>query len=469
MTEYDPPPEYEEPPDSREAPSRLPPQDIDAEACVVGACILDPRCIQQVQSLIGTEDFYRPAHQTIWRAVSDMHDRGEPIDLVTFKNELVRLGQLDAVGGIDYIVSILEGVPNAGNADYYAKIVRDKSMLRSAIVVGQELVRDGFAAQQSAGELIADTLLDLDRIAQRSVGQAWQRMDARQAVDLVLQQTRQPAKQRMVKFGYSSLDLLVGGLRGGDYAILAGTTSSGKTNLALNFVRQICAAGSAVYVLSAEMRPDQLMQRLVAMESGVPMWKIRGGRIAESMTDGPLLEDAAESIRQWDLHIDCVSRSPRAICTAVKTFMHDIGRPVDLVVLDYFQKLRSGGKYVKRYEMFSEVSNELKQLALTELNVPILAISQFGRDVGKEGRLPSKYDLKETGEIENDADLIMLLHNSGTTRRESGRILDEIWLKVDKQRQGMVNCWPSDGGRGAIAIGMDSSTLTMQELEVYDG
>jgi replicative DNA helicase len=384
--------------------------------------------------------------------------------LVTFRDELARTENLDAVGGIEYVMAIVEGVPNAQNIAYYAKIVRNMSMLRSAIVIAADLDRKAYSGAAVADDVIASSVLGLDSILQRSSRSGWQRMSAAQAVDVVLSDSKATESKEPVKFGYRTLDTLVGGLRGGDYGVLAGVTSAGKTTLALNIVRNICANGKAVYFLSAEMRPDQLMQRLIATVSGVPLWKIRGGRVAESMTDQAYLEEAAEHIRSWNLSIDCVSRSPRQICTAAKTYMHEIRGPVDLVVIDYFQKLRLTSRYMKRYEMFSEISSALKQIALVELDIPILALSQFGRDVGKDERLPTRYDLKETGEIENDADLVMLLHRSPTVRHEDGRVLDEIWLKVDKQRQGMTNCWPCDGGHGAITLGRDSATLEMIEL-----
>lgn len=466
--EPEPPAEYVPSETGPEPPVRVPPQDIEAEVCVLGACILEPACYQTASQYVQASDFFRPAHQIIWQTIVEMNESGTPIDLVTLRDELRRRGKLDEVGGIEYIQIMLEGVPTVDNSAYYGRIVRDKAMLRSAIRIGLSIQTEAWSCSKMADELIADALVQLDETMRRSSGLGWQRMNAREAVTAAIQAMKNPSRKPIVRFGYSELDRLVGGLRGGDYAVLAGVTSAGKTTAALNFVRNICQEDKAVYFLSAEMRPDQLMHRVLAMTSGIPLWKIRSGKADAPLTDLPALQEVSDDISRWKLHIDCVSRTPRQISASVKTFMHEIQGPVDLVVIDYLQKLRMGGRYMKRYEMFSEISSALKQLALVELNIPILVLSQFGRDVGREDRLPTRYDLKESGEIENDADLILLLHCPPTTRRENGKALDEIWVKIDKQRQGLVNSWPCEDNQGAIVLGRDCSTLNLHTLHVYD-
>ncbi len=434
------------------------PQSAEAEVCVLGSMLLDPDTIPEAREIVGVDDFYRPAHRTIFDALCKMHQAGSAIDLVIFQNYLTDNGQLEKVGGIEYVDDIVSGVPSAANLKYYAGIVREKSALRQLIGIGTKLADRAYHPEGSAEGLIDETqqrLIEQDARHKRMAGNV---ADAGEISGAVLKRTeevwRNPDCFVGLKTGISILDKATGGLRPGNYAVLAGVTGKGKTTLATSITESVCRQGKAVLYISAEMTPAELMERMLAAKSDIYLSRIRNGRLRDGdvNNDWGRLADADAKIAQWKLRIIGKPLSVPEIAAAVRKFGQDLHRPVDLVVIDYLQKMKGPGN--SRYEQVSGVSGNLKNMAL-DLGVPLLVLAQLRREVGQSGRKPCLHDLKETGETENDADVVLLLHHPPDNGPD---VFDqdqyEVWLKIDKNRNGPETPWPSEteNQKGAIRL-----------------
>ncbi len=431
-------------PDSPALPMRVPPQSIQAEACVLGSMMLDPSCVPQVTDILAAESFYRPAHQLIFRVLVEMSQQGKPLDLVTARDEMLARKLLDQIGGDHYLVALAEGVPTAANVVYYAGIVRDRAMLRGLIVAMTDAVQRAFSPMdQPATELIAEAQTALVALEQHAGGErACQTSDAAPAYDAIVERAheRQRAGASVgLMTGYHRLDEALGGLRPGNLSILAAVTGAGKTTVACSITAQLCLRGASVLYISGEMPWAELMERFAAAQVGIPLGRFRQAALEED--DYRRLADARDGIRAWSLRM--VGRPMRVaeIGAELRRFRMDLRRPVDLVVVDYLQKMRGRPGFKSRYEEVSGISNDLKALAL-DMGVPVLAAAQLRREVGQQARPPGMHDLKESGELENDADHVLLLHNPEMGQRADGSF--RIWLKVAKNRSGNTTPWPAD-------------------------
>ena len=415
---------------------RLPPQSIEAEVCVLGSMILDAGAIDTVVHFVSADGFYRPAHQLIFQALVELRRAAKPIDLVLLRDELLRRKQLQAVGGVDYLVALVEGVPNAANCEYYARIVRDKAMLRELITAGNQMIRQAYETHEDALEVISRAEQGVFRIATEHIG-----AEAVSLKDLLTRtfETLQSQDGQLITglaSGYHQLDELTSGFQAGEMIILAARPSMGKTSLLLNMAEHAAVVeGQPVAFFSLEMSKEQIAQRLLAAHSRFDLRRMRRGLI--SAEDWTQLQLAAGDLEQARLFIDD-SPNLTVLHLGAKARRLKAAHGIKAVFLDYLQLMSTTGRADSRYEIITEISRAVKALA-RELHIPVITAAQLNRGpADRPTHRPRMSDLRESGAIEQDADVVLLLHNEDYYHRGEADYVrtNKTELIVAKQRNG---------------------------------
>ena len=420
---------------SSQLSDRTPPQDMEAEQCVLGAMLMSKDAIADVVETIRGADFYRPAHEQIYNAVTDLYGRGEPADAVTVADELGKRGELLRVGGAPYLHTLLASVPIAANAGWYAEIVREKAVLRRLVDASVRIGQMSYAGEG-----------DVDEIVDRAQAEVYAVTDRRAAEDFKpLSDLMQPTLDEMeaiesrgaglsgVPTGFADLDDLTNGLHPGQLIIVAARPGIGKSTLALDLARSASIKnGLSSVIFSLEMSQIEITMRLLSAEAGVPLSHIRGGRMNDQdwnrvsakmgqVSEAPMFIDDSPNLTMMEI---------RAKARRLKQ-RHDLR----LIVIDYIQLMTSGKKVESRQLEVSEFSRQLKLLA-KELDVPVIALSQLNR--GPEQRndkRPMLSDLRESGSLEQDADMVILLNRPDLYDKDSERA-GEADMDVAKHRNG---------------------------------
>ncbi len=424
---------------SLQALERVPPQNVEAEAAVLGAILLERDALVKAFEILRPEHFYKEAHQRIFTACLELFERNEPVDLITLANELARRNSLEEVGGSHYLASLVEAVPTAANVVYHASIVRGKALLR-------ELIRTGTAIVSSAYEETepTETLLDLAEKRIFEVSKDRIRVSFR-PIKSILKSTFEDIERLYsrkalvtgVPTGFTDLDELTGGLQPSDLIIVAGRPSMGKTSFALG-VAMYAAMEERIptAIFSLEMLMGHVVQRMLCAEARLEAYRLRTGRLGDA--DWPKLTTAAGRLSEAPIYIDDAPTMTvlelRAKARRVKA-EHGVG----LIIVDYLQLLKGGGRYENRQQEMTEICRSLKSLA-KELEVPIVALSQLSRAVeAREDKKPQLADLRESGAIEQDADLVAFIYRPGYYRAlksPAERENYEAEIIVAKQRNG---------------------------------
>ncbi len=411
--------------------TRIPPQSIEAEMCVLGAMILDSSAVDLVVQMLRAEYFYNPAHGQIYATLVAMGSASKPVDLVTLREELVRQKLLDSVGGVDYLVSLVDGVPNAANIEYYGRIVRDKALLRQLITATTELCREAYESKE-------DATLIIDRAEHRVFELASAQVTgAAVPIGEVIQQTFEQLQEldgsvTGVPTGYFKLDELTCGLQAGEMIIIAARPSVGKTAIALNMAEHMAVDdGRPVLVFSLEMGRRQLAQRFLSSRARFDQSKLRRGNITPE--DWTRLQMAAGELEQAPLYLD---DSPELTVVQMRAKARRLKARHDIkcIFIDYLQLITPHGGGESRQVQVSEMSRNIKALA-RELNIPVVTLAQLNRAVeDRVGHRPRMSDLRESGSIEQDADVICLLHRPDYFAEDAEPNVAEFI--VAKQRNG---------------------------------
>ena len=418
---------------------KVPPQNLEAEVSVLGAVMLENDAINQIVEILTAEDFYRESHRKIFRTMIELSDRNEPIDIITLSDLLKAHGHLEAVGGSAYLASLNAVLPSAANVAYYARIVKEKAILRHLINAATEIVTRGFEEQGNVDEFLDAAEKAIFEIAEKKVKSSFISIGDMMKDSIKLVERLYERKERItgVPTGFTDLDNLTAGLQPSDLIIVAGRPSMGKTAFALNIAAySALTAKTGVAVFSLEMAKEQLALRMLCSEARVDNSKIRTGHLAENQF--PVLVNAAGRLADAPIYIDDTPAiSVLELRAKARRLVRDRQRKVGLIIVDYLQLMRGVGGAQNREQEISEISRSMKALA-KELSVPVIAISQLNRKVEDRGdKRPQMADLRESGAIEQDADVIMFIYRDEVYNRESPeRGIAEVI--IGKQRNGPI-------------------------------
>jgi len=417
----------------------LPPQNIEAEQTVLGTVLLDQAALPRIAELLSAEDFYRPVHQAIFRAMLDLFNRNEPQDLITVSNLLQERRQLDDAGGPAYMAGLTNIIPGAGNIVHHATIIRNKAILRRLITVSGEIAGRCYDEQERLETLVDEAEQKIFDIARTKSSQSFHAL--RDIIPEAFARVEALAKRKEhitgVPTGYDALDRMTAGLQASDLIILAARPSMGKTALALNMVQNATLEDKVpVAIFSLEMSKEQLAVRMLCSVGRINSQRLRTGRLEEP--DWPNLARAAGMLSVAPIFIDDTPAitvlEMRAKARRMKA-EHNIG----LVVVDYLQLMRGVGQQENRVQEISDISRSLKAMA-KELDLPVMALSQLNRGVEtRPDKHPQLSDLRESGAIEQDADLILFIYRDEMYNKapeNPKRGLAEV--SIGKQRNGPI-------------------------------
>lgn len=416
----------------------IPPQNTDAEASLLGAILIDTDAIVRVADKVSSDDFYDRKHQLIYQAIIDLYESRSAIDVLTLANRLKADNYLDAAGGSPYLTELTNFVPTASHVEQYAEIVAQKSLRRRLIKTAQEIVGLGYNETNTLQSLIEEAESSLFNVSQRHVKQDIVSLETilGDSFDRLDELHRDKGKIRGVPTGFRELDNILAGLQRSDLFILAARPSMGKTALALNLAHNVAVkAEKPVLVFSLEMSKEQLVDRMLSMESGVDAWALRTGNLTDS--DFEKIGHAMGALSEAQIFID---DTPGITVSELRTKARREAhvRELGLIVVDYLQLMSGGGKFASdgnRVQEISEISRGLKGIA-RELNVPLIALSQLSRSVeSRSPQIPQLADLRESGSIEQDADVVAFIYREDYYNPESERKgITDILIK--KHRNG---------------------------------
>jgi replicative DNA helicase len=416
---------------------KVPPQNLEAESSVLGGILLENDAINVVLELLRPEDFYRESHRKIFRAMILLSDRGEPADVITLSECLKGHNELDAVGGTAYLVSLADFVPTAANIAYYARIVREKAVLRSLITCATDIATRGYEEQGNVDEFLDSAEKVIFDISEKKIKASFVSVGEMIKDTLKTVEKLYERKEMVtgVPTGYEDLDKLTAGLQRADLIIVAGRPGMGKTAFALNIAANAAFNGTGAAIFSLEMAKEQLVLRMLCSEARVNSSKVRSGYLREG--DFPLLAKAAGKLHDAPIYIDDTPAiSVLELRAKARRLLRDSSKKVGLIVVDYLQLMRGMANANNREQEISEISRSLKALA-KELNVPVIALSQLNRKVeDRTGRKPQMSDLRESGAIEQDADVIMFIYREELYDKNNDNIKGKAEVIVEKQRNG---------------------------------
>jgi replicative DNA helicase len=418
---------------------RLPPQSIEAEQSVLGALLIDRDAVIEVADVLRPTDFYRQAHGTIYEAVLELYDKREPIDIVTVSEVLERSDRLEQVGGSAYLTSLINLTPTAVNAVHYARIVERKAVLRNLIGAAGRIASIGYDENADVGESIDRAEQELFAVSQKRVetGFAPLKTLLHSAYDRLDYLHQHRGEISGIRTGFADLDALTSGLQRSDLVIVAARPSVGKTSLALNFAEHAAVReGKTVGVFSLEMSKEQLVLRLLSSVANIDSQRLRTGFLEEM--DFTRLAPAMNSLAEAPIFIDDTPNiSTMELRTKARRLQAEAG--LDLLLVDYLQLMQSSlnSRDANRVQEVSEITRGLKALA-RELQVPVVALSQLSRQTEmRENREPRLSDLRESGSIEQDSDLVMFLwrekERGGEEEDPEGEVIN---LRLAKHRNG---------------------------------
>ncbi len=420
--------------------SRIPPQNSEAEQSVLGSLLLDKDAIIKIADVIYADDFYDDKHRMIYLSILALYDERASIDILTVSNKLDDGGSLEKVGGISYLTTLVNSVPSAAHVVHYAQIVRRKGTLRRLISRATEIVELGFHEETDLESLLDQAEQKLFSVSQKYLKQNFVPLSEvlHETFDRLDELHREKGKLRGVATGFNDLDQKLGGLQKSDLIILAARPSMGKTSLALDIIRNVAMnEKKAVGIFSLEMSKDQLVDRMLAAEADVDLWKMRTGKLRDLGPDNDFerIGHALGRLSEAQIFIDD-SGSLNIMELRTKARRLQADHDLDLIVVDYLQ-LMQGRSTENRVQEVSEISRSLKILA-KELNVPVLALSQLSRAVEQRGgdKKPQLSDLRESGSIEQDADVVMFIYRDEMYAGKDSKKPHIAEILIKKHRNG---------------------------------
>jgi len=444
-------------------PLRIPPQSLDAEQAALGAMLLDKDAIGRALEILTPECFYRDSHRAVFEAIASLYERGLSGDLIGVAEELRARGALEQIGGSAFLSGLQDQVATSAHVEHHCRIVLEKYVMRQLILTGTEIVRRAYEGAVNSGEMIdvAEQMIFGINDPRMKRGFAPIRSLLQQVVATIERVAENKSAVTGVPSGYADLDRITAGFQNSDLIVIAGRPSMGKTSLALNICQRAALSGVTVGLFSLEMASDQIVQRLLSTCSGIPMYKLRTGFFHEDQW--PELIRAAGVLTEAPIYIDDTPAASimeiRAKSRRLKS-EHGLG----LVVIDYLQLARGFTNSENRQQEISSISRSLKALA-KELAVPVIALSQLSRAVeSREDKRPVLADLRESGAIEQDADLVLFVfrekvyRRSGKQPQEESADGDVAEIIIGKHRNGPI---------GTVKLYFNSELTRFEPLEQF--
>ena len=420
---------------------RTPPSNVPAEKALLGAIILKPDVMHDISVTVYPDSFFADKHRAIFEAIASIFSKGNPIDTVSVITTLKDMGQLDRVGGAAYITELIETVPAAGNAMYYADQVQNKSTLRSLIHAADDIAEIGYSDPDSVDEALDQAEKKIFQATQAPSAQKFRPIGSalKEAWERFEHLSENPEDKRGIPSGFTALDNVLAGFQKSDLIILAARPSMGKTTLALDLARNAALLhGASVGIFSLEMSDQQLVDRMLAAEAGVDSWKLRTGRLTND-SEYEALQTAMTKLHKAPIHIiDEAAMNIVKMRSAARRLKNERG--LDMLIVDYLQlmspTLTKGSDSM--VQQITEISRSLKILA-KELEIPVIALSQLSRAVEQRGGKPRLSDLRDSGSIEQDADVVMFIHREDKMNKDKESERPNIAeILIEKHRNGPV-------------------------------
>lgn len=417
--------------------AKIPPHDIDAEQAVLGSMLTDREAVNTAIEVLKEDAFYRDDHKAIYQAIVNLYNKSEPIDIITLKDELESMGKFEQVGGFDYLASLPDKVPTTANVQKYIKIVEEKSILRNLIKTANEIIELGYDPAEDVEDIMDGAEKKIFDLMQSKNQKGYTPIKDVLVESFTKLEELYNRKQHItgVPTGFAELDYKTAGLHGSELILIAARPAMGKTAFALNLATNAALRGNApVAIFSLEMSKDQLVNRILCSEAMVDSNKVRTGKLSED--DWVKLAGAIGPLSEAEIYID---DTPGISVTEIRTKCRklSIDKGIGLVVIDYLQLVQGSKRAGSREQEIAEISRSLKILA-KEINVPVIALSQLSRAVEQRpDHRPMLSDLRESGSIEQDADIVMFLYRDDYYNKESEK-KDIAEVIIAKQRGGQT-------------------------------
>lgn len=439
-----------------------PPQAVEAECSLLGAILMDESAVARVADRVESRDFYKNKNRFIYECVLELFEKSEPIDVLTVSNRLAEKEKLEEVGGRSYLTDLVNSVPTSAHASEYAEIIQRKRILRDLINASHSIAELGHNEEEDIDVLLDQAEEKIFSIAQRHLTQDFVPVKGtlEEAFERIDTLSKQKSVPRGISTGFNQLDNILAGFQSSDLILLAGRPSTGKSALALNFASHIATTEKMpVGIFSLEMSRDQVVDRLIAAEAGIDLWRLRTGRLSsgEESDDFQRIREALSSLSKAPIYIDDAATANvlqmRAMARRLKA-----RQGLGLLIIDYLQLIEPRIRADSMVRQVTEISRSLKALA-RELSIPVLALSQLSRAV--ERRTPPRpilADLRESGALEQDSDVVMFIFRE--REKESNRYKNETELIIAKHRNGPV---------GVARLYFDERRVSFRDMETRFG
>ena len=422
-----------------ETTEKLPPQNVEAEQSVLGALMIDKNAIIKIADLVNEEDFYKDSHGKIYKTMLYLYEHHEPIDLLSLSNRLKETNNLEEIGGHNYLASLANGVPTAANIVHYAKIVAKKSVLRRLIDNSSQIIANAYNETEEIDKILDEAEQKIFAVSQKHIRQDFTPVKPilEEAFNRIDELHKNKGKLRGVPTGFKDLDNILAGLQKSNLIILGARPSVGKSSLALDLARHAAIKEKiSVGVFSLEMSKEEVIDRLICAQANVDLWKLRTGNLSSSgdNDDFSRIGHAMGALSEAPIYVDdTASLNVMEMRTMARRLQAEHG--LDFIVIDYLQLMEGRSGIDNRVQEVSEISRSLKGLA-RELNIPVVALSQLSRGIeSRTDQRPKLSDLRESGSIEQDADVVLFIYREPKEDSENKNIAE---IMVAKHRNGPV-------------------------------
>ncbi len=439
---------------------KLPPQNVEAEQAVLGSLLIDKNAILKVVDFLSPDDFYTPAHETIYKTIVELYEKHQPIDIVSVGNRMKEMDLLASVGGAAYLAELTNRIATAAHVDHYGKLVKEKRILRELIKTSAEITEHAFSPGEEIEDLLDAVEQKIMAISQKSIAQNFVPLkdELKVAYERIEKLHEHRGTLRGVTTGFNEIDNILSGLQRSDLIVIGARPSLGKTTLALDMARNAAFNGGVpVGIFSLEMSREQVIDRLIAAESQVPLWKLRTGHISDD-SEFQMIQHALDRLSQVPIFIDDTA-SPNIIQMRAMARRLQIEHGLGLLVVDYLQLIQPRTSSDNMVQQITEISRGLKGLA-RELNIPVLALSQLSRAVDqRDHKVPRLSDLRESGSIEQDSDVVMFIYRKDR---------DQIDVPLEEQNIAEIRIAKHrNGPLGNVKLMFDPERVTFRTIEKH--